>query len=223
MPVPGERAQLDRHLLRDTAYEKLCEAIVHGTLTPGEPLHDDALCDWLGLSRTPVREALNRLREERLVEMEPQRYTRVAALTLDDVHEIVPLLAVIHGLATELAVPRMDPPQIQALRTENDRFVAALRASDATDAYAADERFHAVVLAASGNAELPRAVARLAPRLHRLEYLCSRSLPGRRSVAQHEVIVTRAELGDAPGAALAMRANWMTLGSVFERALAPQA
>jgi len=78
MPVPEARGTVERPLLRDTAYAKLCEAIVNGTLTPGEALHDDELCGWLGLSRTPVREALTRLRDERLVEMEPQRFTRVA-------------------------------------------------------------------------------------------------------------------------------------------------
>ena len=60
---------------------RLCEAIVDGTLAPGEVLHDDELCAWLGLSRTPVRDALRRLRDEGLVEMAPQRFTRVASLT----------------------------------------------------------------------------------------------------------------------------------------------
>jgi len=218
MPVPQGRQTVDRHLLRDTAYEKLCDAIVDGTFTPGEPLHDDALCGWLGLSRTPVREALSRLRDEGLIEMEPQRFTRVAPMSVSDVHEIIPLLAAIHGLATELAVPRMRPAQIRELRAHNDRFVSALRARDGTRTYEADDRFHGVFVDASGNAELPRVLGRLMPRLHRLECLCHGGLPGRRSVAQHEVIITRAELGDAPGAALAARANWMTLGSVFERA-----
>ena len=57
---------------------KLREAIVDGTLAPGEQLHDEELCGWLGLSRTPVRDALRRLRDEGLVEMAPQRFTRVA-------------------------------------------------------------------------------------------------------------------------------------------------
>ena len=211
---------MDRHLLRDTAYEKLCEAIVDGTLTPGEALHDETLCRWLGLSRTPVRDALSRLRDEGLIEMEPQRFTRVAPVTASDVQELVPLLAAIHGLATELAVPRFDARRIAALRAHNDDFVRALRAPDPTATYEADDLFHGVFVAGCGNAELPRVLARLEPRLHRLECWCAGNLPGRRSVAQHEAIITRAEVGDAPGAATAMRANWMTLGSVFERTLA---
>ena len=141
---------MDRHLLRDTAYDKLCEAIVDGTLSPGEALHDGALCRWLGLSRTPVREALIRLRDERLIEMEPQRFTRVAPVTAGDVQELLPLLAAIHGLATELAVPRLDATRIAALRAHNDDFVRGLRAGDPTATYDADDRFHAVFVGAPG-------------------------------------------------------------------------
>jgi DNA-binding GntR family transcriptional regulator len=67
MPVPQQRDAVDRHLLRDNAYTMLCEAIVDGTLQPGEPLHDEELCGWLGLSRTPLRDALSRLAEDGLV------------------------------------------------------------------------------------------------------------------------------------------------------------
>ena len=91
MPVPESGDAVDRHLLRDTAYEKLCEAIVDGTLAPGEPLHDEELCGWLGLSRTPVRDALRRLRRGG-----PRRDGPAAVhagrrtLTIRDVHEVVP-------------------------------------------------------------------------------------------------------------------------------------
>src|SRR3954447_10904271 len=80
MPVPADRAALERDLLRDRAYTTLRDAIVDGTLQPGERLRDQELTEWLGLSRTPVRDALSRLEQDGLVETEPQRLTRVAAL-----------------------------------------------------------------------------------------------------------------------------------------------
>jgi DNA-binding GntR family transcriptional regulator len=220
MPVPGIRESVDRHLLRDTAYAKLCGAIVDGTLGPGESLSDGELCGWLGLSRTPIREALVRLRDEGLIEMEPQRYTRVSPVSVAEVQALVPLLAVLHGLATELGIPRMQPAQHRELRKHNDAFVSALRRSDAVGAFDADTRFHGVFVSASDNPEIPRVLARLMPRLQRLEHLSAENLPGRRSVAQHEAMISRAEMGDAAGAAAAARANWMTLGSVLERAFA---
>lgn len=222
MPVPDKRDAIERHLLRDTAYDALCQAIVDGTLSPGETLHDDELCAWLGLSRTPVRGALVRLAEEGLVESAPQRFTRVAPLDAKRARDLFPVLAVLHGLATELAVPRTRPPDVQALNAEIEEFVRALRAADARAAYAADERFHAVFLRAAGNEHIVASLARLDPQLRRLEQTLSGHLPGRRSVAQHQAIVARTATGDAAGAATAVRANWMTLGTVIDRALAAQ-
>ncbi len=208
---------MDRHLLRDAAYDKLCEAIVDGTLAPGEALHDGELCNWLGLSRTPVRDALSRLRDEGLVETAAQRFTRVASLGVGNLREIVPLLAAVHALATELAVPRLSQEDLRELRAHNEAFFVALRKRDGPGAYRADERFHDVFIANCGIAEIARVLARLTPRLHRIECLCEAGLPGGRSVAEHQALITHAERGDAPSAASAARANWMTLGAVLER------
>jgi DNA-binding GntR family transcriptional regulator len=220
MPVPDRREAVDRHLLRDTAYAALRNAIVDGTLAPGEVLHDQELCEWLALSRTPVRAALLRLHDDGLVEMAPQRYTRVAAISRRDLREMFPLLATVHGLATELAVPRLTPADHEALAHENEAFVAALRERRTAAAYAADDRFHSIFVRASCNREITRSLARMTSRLARLERLVTLALPGRRSVAQHQAIIARAEAGDAPGAASATRENWMTLGALLDRSLA---
>lgn len=220
MPVPEDRAAVDRHLLRDTAYARLCEAIVDGTLAPGEDLHDGELCAWLGLSRTPVRDALSRLRDEGLVEMAAQRFTRVATLSVHDVHEVVPLLSAVHALATEMAVPHVDRAGIERLRESNEAYFVALRKRDGLAAYEADEHFHGVFVAACGVREVGRVLDRLNPRLRRIESLGTCRLPGSRSVAQHQAVIKYVEAGDAQGAATAARANWMTLGGVLEQTFA---
>ena len=165
MPVPDRRDPVDRHLLRDTAYDKLREAIVDGTLASGEVLHDEELCTWLGVSRTPVRDALRRLADEGLVQMAAQRYTRVAMLSVRDVHEVVPLLAAVHGLATELAVPRLGRAAIAALHAANETFATALARGDGTAAYRADEELHEVFVDSCGNPEIAHVLDRLTPRL----------------------------------------------------------
>jgi DNA-binding GntR family transcriptional regulator len=221
MPVPEQREPVERHLLRDTAYSALCDAIVAGTLAPGERIHDGELCSWLGLSRTPVREALARLQEDGLVEMAPQRYTRVAPMSPREARDCFPLVAALHALATELAVPHLGRVHVQRLRAENDTFLRALHAREGPAAYAADDRFHEVFLAVAGNPQISQVLRRLAPRVHRLERLRNGALPGRRSVAQHEAIIARAAAGDAAGAGSAARENWLELGSLVERSLTP--
>jgi DNA-binding GntR family transcriptional regulator len=219
MPVPDKRDAIERRLLRDTAYSALCEAIVDGTLAPGETLHDDELCTWLGLSRTPIRGALARLEDEGLVECAPQRFTRVVPLDAQCARELFQVLAVVHGLATELAVPGMRQLEVELLNVANEDYVRALRVVDAPAAHAADERFHAVFVRAAGNDQVVRVLERLAPQLRRLERLAPNSLPGRRSVAQHQAIVARVAAGDAAAAVSAVHANWMTLGALIERSL----
>lgn len=218
MPVPAARA-LERHLLRDTAYSAIREAIVDGTLAPDERLHDAELCAWLNLSRTPVREALARLEDEGLVETIPQRFTRVRPVLASDAHDCFPLLAVLHALATELAVPKLGPGDIEALRSINHDFVEAMSRREPTATYTADERFHEVFVRAAGNRDLVHTLGRMSARLRRLELLRDGALPGRRSAAQHEAIIDRAAKGDALGAASAARENWLELGALVERSL----
>jgi DNA-binding GntR family transcriptional regulator len=219
MPVPEQRDPVERHLLRDTAYDALREAIVLGTLAPGEMLHDSELCSWLGLSRTPVRGALARLEDEGLVETAPQRFTRVTPLQAVDAHALFPVLAALHALAAELAVPRMPPAAHRRLRRAGELHIAALSAREAEAAYATDLAFHHIFVTASENPEIARLLERLTPCLRRLELLRDGPLPGRRALAQHEAIIARAEKGDAAATASATRENWLELGSMIERSL----
>ncbi len=219
MPVPQQRGAVRRALLKDTAYDTLCDAIVSGTLAPGETLHDEELCSWLGLSRTPVRGALARLEGEGLVETRPQRFTRVAPMDPGDAQALFSVLAALHALAVELAVPRLEPADVQILREINDRHVDALTARAPALAYASDDRFHRGFVDRAGNADIGRVLDGLEPRMHRLENLHAGALPGRRSLAQHEAILVRAAEGDALRAASATREHWLSLGALVERAL----
>jgi DNA-binding GntR family transcriptional regulator len=222
MPVPAESVALERDLLRDRAYAALRDAIVDGTLAPGERLRDQELCAWLGLSRTPVREALGRLEQDGLVESAPQRFTRVAPLDRRAARDAFPVVAAVHALAAELGVPHLVGADLEAMGAANARFADALRENDVDAALAADDAFHAVFLTASANAELPRVLDRLMPRLRRLERLRFGSLPGRDSVRQHEEIAACAAAGDATGAAARVRENWLSLGALIDRALAAE-
>ena len=104
MPVPkSPTSQGPRRLLRDVVYEQMLEAIENGTLEAGERLNDEELTSWLGVSRTPVREAIARLESEGLVEMAANRYTRVASLSGPAHDQAAMLLAALHAWAIEHA------------------------------------------------------------------------------------------------------------------------
>jgi DNA-binding GntR family transcriptional regulator len=221
MPVPTQGAPVGRQLLRDNAYQALRRAILDGTLLPGERLRDGELCEWLGLSRTPVRDALNRLEEEGLVETAPQRYTRVTPLDRREAQDAFQLVAEVQAFATQLAVPALAAADLRRLRELNRRFAAALDSRDVDEAIAADDAFHGGFVEASGNREIARTLDRLMPRLRRLERLRFGSLAGRRSVRQHRDVLRHAATGDAEAAAAAARQNWLSLGALLDRSFAP--
>jgi len=109
MPIPTSAPDAaPRRLLRDVVFEKMLAAIVDGTLEPGERLNDDELVKWLGVSRTPVREAIAQLHTYGLVQIEANRFTRVAAR--DDVvyAEAAQFLAGLHTLAREWGTSNLD-------------------------------------------------------------------------------------------------------------------
>src|SRR4051794_4040416 len=180
MPVPASEP-FERDLLRDRAYAVIRDAIVDGTLAPGERLRDQELTKWLGLSRTPVREALNRLEQDGLVETAPQRFTRVAPLDRREAQDAFPVVAALHALAAELAAPRLTKHDVDAMRDANARFKHALERGDVDAALDADDAFHQVFVHVSANTEIPRALERLTPRVRRLERLRFGSLSGRAS------------------------------------------
>src|SRR3954468_2680064 len=130
MPVPTNGAALERDLLRDRAYTALRNAIVDGTLAPGERLRDQELTEWLGLSRTPVREGLSRLEQDGLVETAPQRFTRVSPLDRRAARDAFPIVAALHALAAELAHPRLVTADVAAMDEANARFADALKRGD---------------------------------------------------------------------------------------------
>ena len=217
MPVPADRAALERDLLRDRAYITLRDAIIDGTLAPGERLRDQELTEWLGLSRTPVREALSRLEQDGLVETEPQRFTRVSPLDRRAANDAFPIVATLHALAAELGVPRLTAEDLDGMRAANERFAAALKADDVDAALDADDAFHATLLAASANSELEGTLDRLMPRLRRLERLRFGSLAGRASVRQHDGIIAAAATQDVQQTAERVRENWLSLGTLIDR------
>jgi DNA-binding GntR family transcriptional regulator len=217
MPVPAQEGVAARVLLRDEAYVRLRDAILDGTLEAGEQLRDAQLSAWLGISRTPIREALARLEESGLVESAPNRYTRVAPLDRRDAQDAFQVVAALQALAAALGVPRVSNAELGAMRTANERFAKALTAGDVDAAIAADDAFHDVLVQASANAEVARSLERLMPRVRRLERVRFASLTGRRSVEQHAAIVERCAAADADGTARAVRENWLSLGKLIDR------
>jgi DNA-binding GntR family transcriptional regulator len=200
-----------RPLLRDEVFERLKDAIVDGTLAPDEQLRDTELAAWLGVSRTPIREALLELGRNGLVRSLPGRSTVVAPLDAASVRDAQIVVAAMHRLAVESAVGRLTASDIDLMRAANARFDAAQQSGDADAALVADQEFHAVAVEVCGNAAVRSVIDQYEPVLHRAERLRFGSPDGRTSVQRHVRLIELLEAGDAGGAAGLAEHTWRTL------------
>lgn len=210
MPVPSDVTS-PRPLLRDDVHARLRDAIVDGTLAPNEQLRDTELAAWLGVSRTPVREALLELARSGLVQTVPGRSTVVAPVDARSVRDAQAVVAAMHRLAVETAVPHLAAGDIARMREANDAFDAARRRGDVDGAVEADRRFHAVAVEVSGNAALRAVLALHEPVLHRAERLRFASHEAGDSTARHARLIELCAAGDAPAAAQVAEQIWQSL------------
>lgn len=216
MPVPAELGKHQRSLLREQAYVSIRDAIVNGTLTPGEKLRDPELEQWLGISRTPIREAIARLETAGLVQTLPGRSTVVSVIDPQAVRDAQSVAAAMHALAIRIAVPLMGKSDHAAMVRANKDFAAALSAGDPEAAIHADDHFHSIAVDASRNRAIPVALEHVTPVLRRIEFLRFSSLSGRQSIAQHKRIIEACREGDSDAAAHATQENWETLSPLLD-------
>lgn len=202
---------LNRSLLRDDVFGRLRDAIVDGTLAPGEQLKDLELASWLGVSRTPVREALLRLAESGLVVASPGRSTVVAGLDQRAVRDARDVVAAMHEVAVREAVGSMTRADIRQMRAANARFRDALKADDVEAALAADDELHAVPVRVAGNAAVAAVLDQYTPVVRRAERLRFSSLTGRGSIKLHDRLIRLCESGDAAAAAAVEFDTWHSL------------
>jgi len=210
MPIPSGGAAVDRSLLRDDVYRRLRDAIVDGTFTPGEQLKDGELADWLGVSRTPVREALLRLGTSGLVVALPGRSTTVSAIDARAVRDARDVIAAMHELAVREVTGRLREDDVDRMRDANRRFAEAVATGDVGAALDADEELHRIPVAALGNHALEAVLDQFDPLVRRSERLRF-SMDGHASVELHEQLIELLAAGDVQRAASVEFDIWHSL------------
>jgi DNA-binding GntR family transcriptional regulator len=195
--------------LVDAAYEQIRRRILDNLWPPGHRALEQEVALALGMSRTPVREALVRLQSEGLVEVVPRHGMRVLPVSPTDMREIYEILTALECMAAELlARRRPSDAELQPLDEATDAMDRAL-AQDNLDAWArADEQFHAQLLDLAGNRRLQATVMNHWDRAHRARMFSLRLRPKPvNSTREHRALVERLRAGDAEGAAAVNRAH----------------
>jgi DNA-binding GntR family transcriptional regulator len=176
--------------LRDVIFETLRKAIVSGDIKPGERLMEVSLANQMGVSRTPVREAIRRLEAEGLVTMIPRRGTHVSELSVKDIMDVLEVRAVLDRLATELAAKRIQPSQLKTLESIHKQYISCVEKDNMEGAIKKDVEFHDIIYAASGNPRLVAVAGSLREHIYRFRVIyMSDNLIAENVLHEHEEIL----------------------------------
>lgn len=170
-----------RHLSRD---------IVEGRLRPGRHLVETQLCEELGVSRSPLREAIYRLAAEGLVELVPRKGAFVATITEKDMSDVFAVRSQLERLAARLSAQRATADDVENLVRLNDRCIAAVEARDGNEFFMANDAFHAEIARIASNDYLSQLQHAAAQRTYRALFLYLSSTDHLdRSNRDHEALI----------------------------------
>ena len=165
---------MDEYLpLRDVVFHTLREAILRGELKPGERLMEIALAEKLGVSRTPIREAIRKLELEGLVIMIPRRGAQVAKITEKELTDVLEVRIGLENMVIEKVCSQMTAEQLDRVEEAEREFEKAMREGDLKNLAEADENFHKMIYDACDNRRLLQILSNLRAQLYRyrIEYL----------------------------------------------------
>ena len=171
--------------LRELVFESLREAIISGQLRPGERLMEIQLAEEMGVSRTPVREAIRKLELEGLVVMIPRKGAYVAGLSLKDIVDVFEIRGALEGLAAELAAERITDNELEELERYLVKIADDIEKGDLDKVVATDTEFHSILYQASRNQRLSQIISNRREHIQRFR-TTSLSYPGRMKTALEE-------------------------------------
>ena len=184
------QANMDEFLpLRDVVFNTLRQAILTGELKPGERLMEIHLANKLGVSRTPIREAIRKLELEGLVTMIPRRGAEVAQITEKSMQDVLEVRRAMDALCAELACDRISAEELESLKKACNHFELAVKTKDVKKIAQADVALHDIIVQATGNSRLIQLVHNLSEQMYRyrFEYIKDFS-QHQRLVEEHRII-----------------------------------
>lgn len=176
--------------LRDVVFNTLRNAILTGELEPGERLMEIKLADKLGVSRTPIREAIRKLELEGLVVMTPRKSAEVARITKEDLTDVLEVRRVLEDLAIDLSCENATKEEIDEMEENLKKFMEAIKKSDIKEIALIDVDFHEIIYKSTKNRRLIQILGNLREQMYRyrMEYIKDKET--RENLArEHRIII----------------------------------
>jgi DNA-binding GntR family transcriptional regulator len=206
-------------MLHEDIIARIRDQLIEGAIAPGGRIPEQALCQTLGISRTPLREALKVLAAEGHVVLLPNRGARAAKLTLADVRDLFEVSAALESAAGELACPRIDEAGIEAVAATHRAMAAHFAAGDMPAYYARNRAIHEAIVRASGNAVLIGLYESVSARIRRARYVAPMTeAHWRIAMQEHEAMLNALQRRDGPMLAMILKTHLRHKGREVERA-----
>ena len=184
--------------LREMVYEELKMQILKGSIIPGTRMMEVELAEEMGVSRTPIREAIRKLEKEGLVTIEPRRGAYASMISTEDMVEILEVRQDLEGLAAYFAASRMSDEQMAELKEVSNNYNEAVKRGKMEDMIKYDTRFHHIIVESCRNKILVQMIEQLQELVLRFRYIYYDNFRRAENMPEeHEAIVAAISEGDA--------------------------
>lgn len=207
----------------ESVYQKLRDHLIFGYFKPGQRLAEEQLAEQMGVSRTPVREALLRLEQEGLIQMLPRQGAVVRRISLEEARQVYEVRALLEGLAARLTVQHMTPQDLSAIRKALDASFEVMEQGDTRSLVIHNNHFHDLIGDTSRNVVLKKILNLLHTQVNLLRITLWSTFPDRleQTLREHERIYEAMAAGDEDGAEQAAREHivhsWEVMHAVLAR------
>ncbi|HGH7179555.1 GntR family transcriptional regulator [Bacillus luti] len=210
MPVPQNYKKPGRVSAKSLVLNQLQDWIIEGVLQPDEKINDGELAEALGVSRTPVREALQILELSGLVEMVPGQKTKIAPIKLEDVSIIYETMAGLHSIIGKQALQKITAADIKLLSEINNSFQQSIEEKNSKRALQLDIQFHNTITFIAKNRYIEPFLENMQLHVLRLEYLFFQNfVPASQSIEEHHSIIQALQKQDEKQMEQMMSQNWL--------------
>ena len=187
--------------LGEVIFDTFREAIIMGELKPGERLMDVHLADKMGVSRTPVREAIRKLELEGLVTMVPRKGAFVSIISSKDIMDVLEVRASLDGLATALSAERIKDCELKELEAVHNQFIENVEKNNLNGTIKKDVEFHDIIYRSSRNDKLIDLTCKLREQIHRFRVIYLKDYGSTTNIVSEHVSIINAIKGKDPDTA----------------------
>lgn len=217
MPIPAKKMKDKPKTAKQRVYSELKKWIIEGVMQPGEKISDQEIALYFSVSRTPVREAIQMLADQKLITIMPGKMSYISPIDVCETISAYKIEAELHSLALELAFPKITDEVIAELERANENFHHAFETGDFHEITNCDNKFHNIILKLSGSSFIKEFIVTVGSHIQRIEHIYFQTFQNsKNSYHEHNAVIRALKKRDLAAAQKNMRINWLHSIEILE-------